>query len=165
MQKSGGKLSDDFMHRLMILRQTPIVFQKSSTNISSVDLLFGNRTRGFLPTLPAFYKEIDRQVVIDARHRSHLARKKSWDKNALDLSQLRVGQTCLLQHPISGKWEVQGRINSLRPDGHSYVVEANGKLYTRNRKQIRPDGTTNNREIKVVHFTDPLLVTRHFYDP
>lgn len=164
LQKSGGKMDDEFMRRLNILRQTPLVFQKNNTNISSVDLLFGNRTRGYLPTLPSFYKEIDRQIVIDARHRSHLSRKKSWDKNCLDLSLLRVNQSVLLQHPISGRWTIEATIKEIRPDGHSYMVESDGKLYSRNRKQIRPHGN-KQRISKFICFGDPLQVTTHHYDP
>merc|ERR1712129_347393 len=63
------------------------------------------------------------------------------------LSELEVGQRCIVQDPISLKWNKQGQIVALRNKKRSYKIKlTNEKIYTRNRKFVRPDNSTSKKK-------------------
>ena len=53
--------------------------------------------------------------------------------------QLAIGEKAWLQNQITGKWDTQVAIESIRQEGQSYAVRtSSGKIHTRGRRLLRP---------------------------
>ena len=104
---------------------------------SPAQLFFGRRQRQRLPCTPS-------HCLLETPHmeaRDELAKQQTAARNerTKDYTQLQLGDRAWLQNPVSGKWDTQVEIDSVRPEGHSYTVRTpEGKLYTRGRRLLRP---------------------------
>ena len=55
------------------------------------------------------------------------------------LAPIAIGQTVLLQNPLTKAWTSQGKITGIRPNGRSYnILMDNKKEFIRNRAFMRP---------------------------
>jgi len=63
------------------------------------------------------------------------------------LPPLRVGTRVRLQDPHSHRWDTQGRVETVRDNGRSYVIlKDSGRFTTRNRRYIKPVISENPRK-------------------
>ena len=104
---------------------------------SPAQLFFGRRQRQRLPCTP------DHCLLETPRieARDNLARQQAAPRNerTKDYRQLAIGEKALLQDQITGKWDTQVAVESIRQDGQSYSVRTtSGKIYTRGRRLLRP---------------------------
>ena len=150
LEKSGGTYSKEAKNKIDEFRQCPM----QAHGMSPAQMLYGFPTRSSLPTLPSFFKEVDRAEAKKNQAKTQDHQKKSWDKSARPLSLLRINQKVMVQSPTSKRWDREATVTSVRKDNHSYQVRYtdNGNLVTRNRIFLRPLADKN------VHFSDPLKV-------
>ena len=83
----------------------------------------------------------DRLETPQLEARDELAKQQTAARNerTKDYRQLQLGDRAWLQNPITGKWDTQVEIDSVRPEGQSYTVHTQeGKLYTQGRRLLRP---------------------------
>ena len=119
----------NFQDALQMWRCFP---QKSSFSLA--ELFFGRRQRSLLPTLQLHHQPIPLSEA-NAKH-SHFRNLMcaAHDKRANRLPSLAVDQRVLVQHPDTKLWSVKGVINSIRPDGISFVIQLpSGQLIIRGR--------------------------------
>jgi transposase InsO family protein len=124
---------EDHMIALAEFRSLP-----RADGFSPAQMLFGRRLRGLLPTLPSALLPISQDEAVQARRRVAIEAKAAVDAHAHDLPGLNVGQEVLVQHPITTKWDAEGKIVAVRDRGRSYMVSVDGKEYIRNRRFLRP---------------------------
>ena len=125
---------DVFKKALHEYRNTPRV-----DGYSPAQMMFGRRQKGQLPCLPSAYVNIDQDAAAAGRKKMREEQKVAYDKRAISLPQLQVGQKVYLQNPLIGRWDSTGTIVSIRENGRSYEVEGeNGRKYLRNRRFLRP---------------------------
>ena len=128
------KTGEDFGLALQAFRNAP-----RADKFSPCQMLLGRRQRSLLPALPS--KKVHFAEAEEARRKTRESTKKYHDRTARALPPLEVGSRVRLQHPISLKWDTTGTVKEVRESGRSYIVESEGKAYTRNRKALRPDLT------------------------
>ncbi len=105
---------------------------------SPAQMFFGRMQRTQLPHLPNATNLDPSNAIKAANKRKIIMTQPSLIKKP-HLSELEVGQKCIVQDPILLKWDKQGRIISKR-NKRSYLIKlTNNKLYIRNRKFVRPD--------------------------
>ena len=154
---AGGVFNEKYLKALSILRQTPLNFGSKDTAVSPTEMLYGFQTRGALPTLPRQMKPVDKSVVEEARADYYSKRKTYHDKQAMDLSLLRIGAHVLMQDQETKKWTREGVIKQVRESGRQYQILSQGRLVERNRRHLRPNGDKRGM-FKRVHFGSPLKV-------
>ena len=154
---AGGVFNEKYLNALSILRQTPLNFGTKDTAVSPTEMLYGFQTRGALPTLPRQMKPVDKSVVEEARADYYSKRKAYHDKQAMDLSLLRIGAHVLMQDQETKKWTREGVIKQVRESGRQYQILSQGRLVERNRRHLRPNGDKQGM-FKKVHFGSPLKV-------
>ena len=76
----------------------------------------------------------------------------AFDKRAKDMSSLAVGQSVVLQDPITKDWKKKGSILGIYPGGRSYDVDVEGSIVRRNRRFLKPqaddDGQKEEDEVQ-----------------
>lgn len=118
----------------------------NESNKSPAQMFFGRKQRTKLPHLPEATKLDPSNAIQGAQKRKSNMTKWSLIKKP-HLSELEVGQRCIVQDPISLKWNKQGQIVALRNKKRSYKIKlTNDKIYTRNRKFVRPDNSTSKKK-------------------
>ena len=114
---------------------------------SPAQMFFGRKQRTKLPHLPDATKLDPSNAIKGAQKRKKIMTQPSLLKKP-HLSELEVGQKCIVQDPITLKWDKAGRIVSKR-NLRSYQIKlTNNKLYIRNRKFVRPDNSKEAEEEK-----------------
>ena len=126
--KEDGK--DPYL-ALLDFRNTPIDKKLGSP----VQRLMGRRTRTLLPTSSELLKPkvIDTSVV--TRRKQECAKKKKvyYDRQAKALPELSSGENVYVK--LQNNWQ-EAKINSSADEPRSYLVESDGQIYRRNRKDI-----------------------------
>ena len=127
--------NSNFQSALQMWRCVP---QKSG--FSPAELFFGRRQRSLLPTLQLHHQPIPLSEANDKHAHFRNLMRAAHDKRAKTLPSLAVHQRVLIQHPDTKLWSVKGVINSIRPDGISFVIQLpSGQQVIRGRRLIRPD--------------------------
>ena len=86
--------------------------------------------------------------VSDSKFKEHEARRGHrlrYEKNRVNqsshtLEPFQPGKTVLVQDPKTSRWSIEATIISRR-NKRSYIVEADGRKFLRNRRFIRPVAT------------------------
>ena len=127
---------EKFCQALLEHRATP-----RSDGTVPARLFFGRNIKTSLPSLPnTFHPSQEVLQEHDSKLRQREAGKKSFDKHAISLPELAVGDKVRIQNPFTHAWDNLGLIKEIRSSGCSYQVEDNsGKLLLRNRRFLRPD--------------------------
>ena len=137
---------NDFQKALHKYRNTP-----RYDGLSPTQWMFGRRMRSEAPALPSAYERIDDSTIQlhESRRKEEMEKKKLIaDKSSKPLSLLEVGDTVLIQDPISKRWDSSALVVHRRNERSYKVRTSNGKYYLRNRKFLRPkfepssDGTS-----------------------
>ena len=102
---------------------------------SPAQLFFGRRQRQRLPCTPS-------HCLLETPHmeaRDELAKQQTAARNerTKDYTQLQLGDRAWLQNPVSGKWDTQVEIDSVRPEGHSYTCLLYTSPSPRDKRQSR----------------------------
>ena len=104
---------------------------------SPAQLFFGRRQRQRLPCTPS-------HCLLETPNihaRDSLARPQAAPRNERTKTyrQLSIGEKAWLQNQITGKWDTQVEIESVREGGQSYTVRTSGgKIHTRGTRLLRP---------------------------
>ena len=139
--KKAKRSGQDVWKAVLDWRNTPTENMKSSP----VQRLMSRRTRTLLPTVSQLLKP----KVEGVQEKIKLKRQKSkqyYDKGAVSLPELRVGEKVRVQPTVVKKdrrWEFGTCVR--KSDPRSYVVRVGDKLLRRNRKFIR---TTKERGLE-----------------
>ena len=138
------KAKEDFEYALHSWRNTP-----REDGTSPAQIMFGRRQNTHLPTLDVHHEPINFEEAMTAKQRKSDANKRIHDKTAVSLTELKLQQTCLMQHHVTGKWDTLVTVTDRIPNTESYIVKSrSGKEYTRNRKFLHPyqqeDASTSN---------------------
>jgi len=124
--------NQNFRQALLEWRNTP-----NDTGYSPAQAFFGRRQRGILPAITQ--AESIMAEFREARLAQKAARKETYDKRALALPILRVGQRVRVQNPATGEWPATGEVQEMCESGRSYIVLIeDGPLVRRNRRMLRP---------------------------
>ena len=130
LDKTGGKLNAEFRQALFEWRNAP-----RTDGYSPAQMVFGRRQRGLLPTLP---KALDPINVNNAAKKRGKTQSKSLRADARELPPIAVGLLVRVQDQRTQRWNITGRVASLRDNGRSYLVELDGgKATLRNRRFIK----------------------------
>ena len=123
----------DQYEALLELRNTP----RQDTETSPAEMMFGRYTRSMLPSSRTKRIRSKRQVMLK-RAKRRLAVKRSYDKDARDLTRLASGQPVYYQHTEGKKcdWR-KGTVRS-EHSVRSYIIDGSGGVYRRNRVHLRP---------------------------
>ena len=109
-----------------------------SDGFSPAQLLFGRAQRTSLPTLSSQITPIDFHSAASSKDAAHARAKLDHDRSKISLSLLSPGQDVFMQDSKSLAWDRRGVIFSIRPDRLSYVVQSDGRYFTRPRRLLRP---------------------------
>ena len=104
---------------------------------SPAQLMFG-RSQQLLPQPAGVYSPIDMVEAAAAMDKKLEAAAAHYDWDKVSLSALQPGQSVLIQCDKSKKWDRQGEIIEVRPDGLSYLVDLEGKVIIRSRAMLKP---------------------------
>ena len=99
-------------------------------------MFFGRNQRTLVPTLPRqddlSYAEVARREKVDSN-------EAYYNERVRPLAPLNVGESVVIQDYLNkNRWTIFGYVKEKRGSGDSYVIEANGTTYVRNRRFIRP---------------------------
>ena len=124
MEKSFLSKSDPYLG-LLDHRKTPT----AATGMSPCQRLFGRRTKTLLP-LPESLLKTDK-----SSQRDRVKQAKYFDQHSKQLSELKSGDLVRMKLPGKTQWSRAVVTSKIAP--RSYKVEANGRAYRRNHKQLR----------------------------
>ena len=138
-----GKFTDEFKKGLNVLRSTPLInlsTEQGREGPSPVQLLYGRQNRlPNLPSMPSCYEPIDWHSASEYKKETARIRKRYYDQNARNLSQLKVNQRVVVQCPKTKRWSAYGQILKVQDTMRSYLVQLeDGSILDRNRRLIRP---------------------------
>ena len=138
-----GKFTDEFRKGLNVLRSTPLInlsTKQGREGPSPVQLLYGRQNRlPNLPSMPSCYEPIDWHSASEYKKETARIRKRYYDQNARNLSQLKVNQRVVVQCPKTKRWSAYGQILKVQDTMRSYLVQLeDGSILDRNRRLIRP---------------------------
>ena len=129
--KKCNENQSKFSDALLEFRNTPNVSGRSPNQMS-----YGRRLRGRLTHLPGANDLDIGNAIAGAQQRKSLMEGTD---NGTPLAQLSIGQTVLLQNPLTKAWTSKGKITGIRPNGRSYnILMDNKKQFIRNRAFMRP---------------------------
>ena len=129
--------NEDFDLALATWRNTP-----RADGYSPAQLFFGRRQRQpSLPTLPHHHNDINPDAAHAARNKTRFETIARREPHATELPQLNNGDLVRVQNPHTKLWDSTATIAQRRPDGLSYIISQNGKLFLRNRKFLKPEIT------------------------
>ncbi len=123
--------NEDFAEALFEWRNVP-----RQDGYSPASMLFGRRQRGLLPALDPDPIDLDNAAA--SRRRTRESGKSHFDQRTKTLPTLAIGQSVILQHPVTKLWDLTGVISAVSEQGRSYEVETDTGKKTRNRRFIRP---------------------------
>ena len=105
--------------------------------MSPAQIYFGRRQHTCLPALQAAFHPIDPNLAKAAREGYDDKVKEKFDLHGHDLHQLAPGDLVFLQDPKTNRWSIKGKVLAFL--GHrSYKVVANGSIFRRARRRLRP---------------------------
>ena len=113
---------------LLDYRNTPT----AATGMSPCQRLFGRLTKTLLPLSESLLKT-DKSVS-DLLKRGRVKQAKYFDQHSKHLSELKSGDLVRMKLPGNTQWSQAVVTSKIAP--RSYNVEANGKAYRRNFKQL-----------------------------
>ena len=114
--------------------------------LSPAMAFFGRRQRTPLPCLDYSRFEFDPDEISDRRDMATDAAVAAFDKRAKDMSSLAVGQSVVLQDPITKDWKKKGSILGIYPGGRSYDVDVEGSIVRRNRRFLKPHADDDDQK-------------------
>ena len=126
---------DKFRFALREWRNTP-----RYDGLSPAQWLYGRRQRTEAVAIPHAYKRITEEEFSEHEARRGKRMKKdkgNADKASRSLEPLRPGDIVYVQDPKSSRWDSTARITEKR-SRRSYIIEADGRKYLKNRKFLRP---------------------------
>ena len=135
---------NDFYLALLNIRNTP----QEGHNSSPAQRLMNRRTKTTLPTSTSLLKPYVPENTDTNIARKQLKQQWYYNKGAKELGQLRKGDRVKVQPFGLGKkkW-IDGEVKKeVRP--RSYEVEANGRIYIRNRKHLRKCRPSQDLEVE-----------------
>ena len=127
MKKSLLSKSDSYLG-LFDHRNTP-----TAAGMLPCQRLFGRRTKTLLPHSESLLKT-DKSVS-DLLKRDRFKQANYFDQHSKHLSELKSGDLVRMKLPGKTQWSQAVVTSKIAP--RSYKVEANGKAYRQNRKQLR----------------------------
>ena len=100
-------------------------------------MFFGRNQRTLIPTLP---RQDDLSYAEVARRDKVSSNEAYYNERARPLAPLNVGESVVIQNYLDhNRWNIFGFVKERREgSGDSYVIEADGTTYVRNRRFIRP---------------------------
>ena len=128
MKKSLLSKSDPYLG-LLDHHNTPT----AATGMSPCQRLFGRRTKMLLPLSESLLKTD--KAVSDLLTRDRVKQAKYFDQHSNHLSELKSGDLVRMKLPGKTRWSQANVTSKIGP--RNYKVEANGKAYRQNRKQLR----------------------------
>lgn len=137
MRKSLQEGNDPYM-ALLEQRNTP----RQDTDLSPAQMMFGHHTRSILPMIAN--ENAKQDVSIEKRSQRRATVKKWHDKRARDMSVLQPGQSVYFQHKEKKGWIPGTVIGNYNDNDRTYIVQANGVRYRRNRIHMRPTQIIHN---------------------
>ena len=108
-----------FSDALLEFRNTPNVSGRSPNQ-----MFFGRRLRGRLPHLPGANDLDIGNAIAGAQQRKSLLEA---EHPGTPLAPIAIGQTVLLQNPLTKAWTSQGKITGIRQNGRSYNILMDNK--------------------------------------
>ena len=124
---------------LLEQRNTP----RQDTGLSPAQMMFGHHTRSILPMMSnTSVKQNDTSMQKRCQRRAIV--KKWYDKTARDMNVLQRGQSVYFQHKEKKRWIPGVVVGNLDGNDRTYLVQANGVMYRRNRIHMRPTKAINN---------------------
>ena len=112
-------------------RNTPT----DQTGTSPSQWLFGRRTRTLLPLSPELLKPESHHNVTAKLRNSQTKHAEYYNKMAKPLKPLHPGDTIRMKLPGEEQWSLGACKRQV--DTRSYLVECQGRVYRRNRRQLR----------------------------
>ena len=109
-----------------------------SDGFGPAQLFFGRAQRTSLPTLPSQITPINFHSAASSKDAAHARAKLDHDRSKHSLPLLSPGQDVYMQDSKSSAWDRRGVISSVPPDKLSYVVQCDGRYFTRPRRLLRP---------------------------
>ena len=131
--KTGGKFSTDFRKGFIAFKETP----RANTSYSPSDLFFSFHFLSQMPMLHSQRKPIDLSKAAEEQAKVNERQKEAYDRHAKPLKPLKIGAHVYVQDTESKRWTKDGIVKSCSETDNSYVVEVDGKRYTRNRIFLR----------------------------
>ena len=100
-------------------------------------MFFGRNQRTLVPTLP---RQEDLSYAEVARRDKVNSNEAYCNERVRPLAPLNVGESVVIQDYLNkNRWSIFGYVKERREgSGESYIIEANGTTYVRNRRFIRP---------------------------
>ena len=100
---------------------------------SPAQLMFGRSQQLLLPQPAGAFSPIDMEEAAAAMDKKFESAATHYDRDKVSLPALRPGQHVWMQCDKSKKWDRQGEIIDVRPDGLSYLIDFEGKVIVRGR--------------------------------
>ena len=133
---------EDFPLALQAWRNTP-----RADGYSPAQLFYGRRQRSpLIPSLPLHHEEANRAAGAAARKQTMDYKVKHHDQHVQVQVPLVPGQHVHVQNPFNKRWDTSAVVESIRPDGMSYIIKCNSKTFIRNRKFLRPANSPISKE-------------------
>lgn len=127
---------EDFSLALLEWRNTP-----NAAGVIPAVLFCGRRQKTQMPLLSDAYKvcgEKARREMESKRRELSAQHNAEHDKHTRELRTLKAGEKVRVQDPVTKLWEKRGEVLGVRENGHSYVVDIEGREFLRNRRFLRP---------------------------
>lgn len=140
----ASKHGNDPNLALLDYRNTPI----SGVGESPVQLMMGRRTRTLLPTSANLLQpSYNTNHVKSSLEEKQAKQKHYYDRNTRSLEPLKLGDQVRLRDGDAGIW-IPATVKNIADEPRSYIVEANGHEYRRNRRDLLklPAVTSNDTE-------------------
>ena len=132
-------LREDFPAALAEWRSSP-----RADGFSPAAMFLGRNPRGLLPgrdLLP-----VDGHAGAAARDVSRQRGKLAHDMHTKALDALDVDDPVTIQHPVSRRWNIRGRVVGVRPSGSYEVETGDGQVFLRNRRFLRRSRTPESTD-------------------
>jgi hypothetical protein len=128
---------EDYQNALASFRNLP-----RQDGFSPAQLLFGRRQAINLPLAEVHQQALtptQKKTAENARLQSAEKAKQHFNSSAKKHDQLNVGDTVLIKHHISGRWNREAKITQIRPDKMSYeLLDTDNTKLVRGRRLLKP---------------------------
>ena len=119
---------------------------------SPAAMFLGRQPRTLTPSIAP--SSIDLDKAAKARRRTQEQEKDKHDEHAKPLKPLNIGDFVRIRHPLTGQWNLKGRISAIRDSGKSYDIKLeDGTTTARNRRYL---ALTKNPETDTPTNNDPV---------
>ena len=147
--KMGGTISNEaFLDGLREFRNTPKAYGQSPA-----EAMFGRMMRSVIPALSRTYEapETPSKDIRDAKETEVKEKIKDYfNSRTKPLSKLSIGTRVRVQNQVTKKWDKIGNIIAIG-ERRSYDVRLeNGRVWTRNRRYLRPQAVKFADEVEDV---------------